>query len=68
MDSYEGGFEHAVDLIRYIRKHYDDYFDIAVALPEGHPQGTSRAEEMQHLKAKVDAGASCIITQVRLNK
>ena len=62
----EGGFEHAVDLIRYIRKHYGDYFDIAVAgFPEGHPQGTSRAEEMQFLKAKVDAGASCIITQVR---
>jgi methylenetetrahydrofolate reductase (NADPH) len=27
----EEGFEHAVDLVRYIRKKYGDYFSIAVA-------------------------------------
>ncbi|GAA93542.1 uncharacterized protein L969DRAFT_89200 [Mixia osmundae IAM 14324] len=61
----EGGFNHAIDLIKYIRKNYDDYFDIAVAgFPEGHPQASSRAEEIEHLKAKIDAGASIIITQM----
>ena len=62
----EGGFAYGVDLVRYIRKHYGDYFDIAVA---GYPQ-TQRlppaeaAQEMQWLKEKVDAGATFIFTQM----
>jgi methylenetetrahydrofolate reductase (NADPH) len=27
----ENGFEHAVDLVKYIRNNYDDYFCIGVA-------------------------------------
>jgi hypothetical protein len=30
-ESCEDGFEHAIDLVRYIRKKYGDYFCIAVA-------------------------------------
>lgn len=30
-ESCESGFEHAVDLVRYIRQKYGDYFCIAVA-------------------------------------
>merc|ERR1719400_356682 len=34
----EGGFTCALDLVKYIRKHYGDYFCISVACyPEGHP-------------------------------
>jgi len=34
----EGGFECALDLIKYIRKNYGDYFGITVSgYPEGHP-------------------------------
>ncbi|KAG8988994.1 hypothetical protein FRB94_001792 [Tulasnella sp. JGI-2019a] len=62
----EGGFVHGIDLVRHIRKHYDDYFDIAVA---GFPQDVllPRAEfdqEIFHLKNKIDAGASLIFTQM----
>ncbi|KAI0717993.1 methylenetetrahydrofolate reduct [Cerioporus squamosus] len=65
-EAVEGGFQYGVDLVRHIRKHYGDYFDIAVA---GYPQ-TQRlppaeaAREMQYLKDKVDAGANFIFTQM----
>lgn len=40
-------------------------FGIAVAgFPEGHPGTPNRLVEIEHLKAKVDAGASVIITQM----
>merc|ERR1719389_1366242 len=33
----EGGFKHAVDLVKFIRKEFGDYFCIGVAAyPEGH--------------------------------
>jgi len=63
--STEGGFEHAIDLIQYIRKHYGDHFDIAIAgFPEGHPQAPTRELELQYIKNKVDAGANFIVTQM----
>jgi len=65
-EAVEGGFEHGVDLVRYIRKEYGDYFDIAVA---GYPQfqilpPEERDQEMTWLKEKVDAGANFIFTQM----
>ncbi|GAA5915973.1 hypothetical protein JCM5296_000499 [Sporobolomyces johnsonii] len=61
----EGGFNHAIDLVRHIRAKYGDYFDIGVAgFPEGHPQSESPEIEIKHLKAKVDAGANVIFTQM----
>jgi len=36
-----------------------------IAYPDGHPDGeTDRETEFQHLKAKVDAGANFIVTQL----
>jgi methylenetetrahydrofolate reductase (NADPH) len=65
-EAVEGGFEHGVDLVRYIRKEYGDYFDISVA---GYPQTHTlppeeRDQEMTWLKEKVDAGANFIFTQM----
>lgn len=70
----EGGFACALDLVRYIRANYGDYFCIAVAgYPECHPEtrdsdGALPAgvweSELQYLKEKVDAGADLIITQM----
>ncbi|KAJ8489356.1 hypothetical protein ONZ51_g2999 [Trametes cubensis] len=60
------GFRYGVDLVRYIRAQYGDYFDVSVA---GYPQ-THRlppeeaAREMGYLKEKVDAGANFIFTQM----
>ncbi len=66
----EDGFEHATDLVRFIRSNYGDHFGICVAgYPEGHPAGyldgkMTYQEEMVHLKEKVDAGSDFIITQM----
>lgn len=60
-----GGFHFAKDLVEHIRSTYGDYFDIGVA---GYPEGCDDQEDpdllLQHLKQKVDAGASFIITQM----
>ncbi|KAF7724259.1 hypothetical protein EC973_001215 [Apophysomyces ossiformis] len=64
-ESCESGFEHAVDLVKYIRKHYGDYFCIAVAgHPEGHMDNPSKEDDLQRLKEKVDAGADFVVTQL----
>lgn len=61
-------FPHAVDLVRFIRQEYGDAFCIGVAgYPEGHVDGLSFADDMIHLKEKVDAGADYIITQQFFN-
>ena len=68
-----GSFNHAVELVELIRRFNDTPgnhpdprgFAIAVAgYPEGHPDTPNRLDEMDHLKAKVDAGADAIITQL----
>lgn len=64
-EAVEGGFAHAIDLVKFIRKTYGDYFGISVAgYPEGHIDAVSYEEDLQHLKEKVDAGADMIITQL----
>ena len=55
-----------VEFIRSFKKHPDPRgFGIGVAgFPEGHPATPNRLLEMDHLKAKVDAGADYICTQL----
>ncbi|KAH7389069.1 methylenetetrahydrofolate reductase-domain-containing protein [Cadophora sp. MPI-SDFR-AT-0126] len=66
----EEEFEWAVDLVRYIRKQYGDYFCIGVAAyPEGHadesdPAGQSLEHDLPYLVGKVQAGADFIMTQL----
>jgi methylenetetrahydrofolate reductase (NADPH) len=65
-------FQHASDLVKFIRRfnesgaHPDRRgFGIGVAgFPEGHPATPNRLIEMDHLKAKIDAGADYIVTQL----
>ncbi len=71
-DRSADAFRHAADLVRFIRKfneqgrHADKRgFGIGVAgFPEGHPATPNRLVEMDHLKAKIDAGADYICTQL----
>lgn len=56
-------FHYASDLIAFIRAHGD--FDIAAACyPEGHPEAPDLDTDITHLKEKVDAGASHLISQL----
>lgn len=71
-DRSRDAFRYAADLVRYIRKfgdagrHPDPRgFGLGVAgFPEGHPATPNRLLEMEYLKAKVDAGADYIVTQL----
>lgn len=59
-----GDMNRAIDLVKFTRQEFGDYFCIAIAgHPEGHPSSTSMEQEMAHLKDKVDAGADFILTQ-----
>jgi methylenetetrahydrofolate reductase (NADPH) len=71
-DRKADAFQHAANLVTFIRRlnesgvHPDSRgFGIGVAgFPEGHPDTPNRLDEMDHLKAKVDAGADYICTQL----
>eukprot|EP00474_Spongospora_subterranea_P007846 CRZ08304.1 hypothetical protein [Spongospora subterranea] len=61
----ESGFGQAADLVEYIRREFGDYFGVCVAgYPEGHSECADVESDMAYLKAKVDAGADFIITQL----
>lgn len=71
-DWSQGDFRYAADLVAHIKKfnesgrHPDPRgFGIGVAgFPEGHPATPNRVDELDHMKAKVDAGADYICTQL----
>jgi len=60
-----GGFRYAKDLVKYIKDHYGNHFDIGVA---GYSEGSDDNEDVEelidHLKEKVDAGGTFIVTQM----
>ena len=59
----EGGLEYSIELVDLLRDRYD--FAIGgAAFPETHIHATSPEEDLQFLKAKVDAGAQFLITQM----
>lgn len=76
-DRSKDAFRYAADLVKFIKSfndrklHPDNLhpdkrgFGIGVAgFPEGHPSTPNRVKEMDYLKAKVDAGADYIVTQL----
>lgn len=59
-----GVFEHAVDLVRYIRERRPELKVFGACYPEGHIQSDSLDQDIDYLKAKVDAGATHLISQL----
>lgn len=69
-DDSNKDFTWAVDLVRYIKKQYGDYFCVGVAgYPEGHsdqshPEHQSVDHDLPYLVEKTKAGADFIMTQL----
>lgn len=64
-EATEGGFQYARDLVAHIRKTYGNHFDIGVAgYPEGCDDNKDEDSLLDHLKEKVDMGATFIVTQM----
>ncbi|EMS25377.1 methylenetetrahydrofolate reductase (NADPH) [Rhodotorula toruloides NP11] len=58
-------FQHATDLIKYIRKEYGDDFCIGVAgYPEGHADSADKLADVEYLFEKQQAGADFVVTQL----
>ena len=63
-----GELRHASDLVAFIREKTGDHFHMEVACyPEFHPQARSPADDLQHFKQKIAAGADSAITQYFFN-
>lgn len=65
---HNSDFRYAYELVAFIREETGSAFHIDVAVyPELHPEATSWQAGLEHLKAKVKAGASSGITQYFYN-
>jgi methylenetetrahydrofolate reductase (NADPH) len=61
-EPHPGGYAQAADLVAGIKRIGD--FEVSVGgYPEKHPESATFESDIDHLKAKVDAGADRIITQ-----
>jgi methylenetetrahydrofolate reductase (NADPH) len=58
------GFPHAADLVGFIKELFPEMSIGVAGFPEGHPETPNRLREIEFLKAKVDAGADYIVTQL----
>lgn len=56
-------FEHACDLVEFIREN-SDLNVLGACYPETHPESKNMVEEIRHLKMKVDAGCTHLISQL----
>jgi len=59
-----GGFSYAKQLVELIRAEFPQLGIAVAGYPETHQEATSPADDLEHLKRKVDAGADVIITQL----
>ncbi|MBT1171742.1 methylenetetrahydrofolate reductase [NAD(P)H] [Bifidobacterium sp. SO4] len=59
-----GVFPHASDLVAYIRERKPELKVFGACYPEGHYQSASLDEDIEHLKIKVDAGVTHLISQL----
>ena len=59
-----GGLAHASDLVALIKSLHPDICCGVAGYPETHPEAVSPADDLRHLKEKIDAGADFVNTQL----
>lgn len=57
-------FKYAVDLVRKIKKLAPEMCIGGACYPEGHPEAVNKADDIKHIKEKVDAGCEFLTTQM----
>lgn len=57
-------YTHAIDLVRELKAANPDFCIGGACYPEIHPESANRAEDIAHLKEKVDAGCDFLTTQM----
>lgn len=57
-------FEHASDLVAFIKEKEPDFNIIGACYPEGHTEAKTLAADIRNLKTKVDAGVNELISQL----
>ena len=68
MGEMKGGMKYADEIVKLIREETGDHFTLEVAAyPEMHPQARNFADDIDHFKRKIDAGADHGITQYFFN-
>jgi methylenetetrahydrofolate reductase (NADH) len=60
---HPGGLHYSVELIRLIREHFD-FCVGAACFPEVHPDAPDRESDLSYARAKQEAGAGFLITQL----
>ena len=63
-----GEFNHASDLVSYIRSVKPDFKVFGACYPEGHYQADSLDQDIENLKIKVDAGVTHLISHALLRQ
>ena len=58
-----GDFHYASELINFIKEN-GDFNVLGACYPECHPEAPNLVEDIKHLKEKVDAGCSQLVTQL----
>jgi methylenetetrahydrofolate reductase (NADPH) len=61
---HKDGLQYGSDLVALIKNRHPDICIGVGGYPEKHPEASSANQDLEHLKIKVDAGASFIITQL----
>jgi methylenetetrahydrofolate reductase (NADPH) len=60
----DDGFRYAADLVRFVRERAPTVCLAGACHPEGHPETRDLPREVEHLRAKVDAGLDLVITNM----
>lgn len=57
-------FQHANDLMAYIKSKDANFRILGACYPESHPESSNKISDIHHLKEKVAAGCDCLLTQM----